>query len=84
MCKCKLSSIFIQISEEEDPAGHVVGGPTSSTVTDKMSGDVDPQDEAYAHQLESELDAMSDEEEGGGALSGHHQPYRTVSHVKSD
>ena len=32
---------YIQIGEEEDPADHVMEGPT---VTDKMSGDVDPAD----------------------------------------
>ena len=37
-------SLHIQISEEEDPAGHVMEGPSPSTVTDKMSGDVDPAD----------------------------------------
>ena len=36
-------SLHIQISEEEDPAGHVMEGPSPSTVTDKMS-DVDPAD----------------------------------------
>ena len=37
-------SLHIQISEDEDPAGHVMEGPSPSTVTDKMSGDVDPAD----------------------------------------
>ena len=32
-------SLYIQVSEEEDPAGHVV---ESSTITDEMSGDVNP------------------------------------------
>ena len=36
--------MYIQMSEEEDPAGHVMEGPSPSTVTDKMSGDVDPSD----------------------------------------
>ena len=37
-------SLYIQISEEEDPAGYVMEGPSPSVVTDKMSGDVDPVD----------------------------------------
>ena len=37
-------SLHIQVSEEEDPAGHVMEGPSPSTVTDKMSGEVDPAD----------------------------------------
>ena len=37
-------SLYIQINEEEDPAGHVMEGPSPSTVTEWMSGDVDPAD----------------------------------------
>ena len=37
-------SLYIQMSEEEEPAGHVMEGFSPSTVTEKMSGDVDPAD----------------------------------------
>ena len=37
-----LWSLYIQVIEEEDPSGHVREGPSPSTVTDKVSGDVDP------------------------------------------
>ena len=97
-------SLYIQVSEEENPAGHVMEGPSPSTVTDKMSGDVDPadhvpdsgpppritdqistpQDEEYARQLQSELDAKSDIQDRGRPLHGDLQPSRTVSHVRSD
>ena len=40
----QMLSLYIQISEEEDPAGHVMEGTSPSTITDKMSGDVDPAD----------------------------------------
>ena len=34
--------MYIQVSEEEDPAGHATEDPFPSTVTDKMSGDGPP------------------------------------------
>ena len=44
VCVCKVSQlpiqcvIYIQISTDEDPAGHVTEDPSPSTVTDKTSG----------------------------------------------